>query len=185
MISKIIDTIDDDIDFITKKWGVVEVLTDGDTLKIGKYSSGGRWTNVANIDKYGSVTYWRLDGDVSSERLRGEDSDYVEPVYRTTYPMQLRVFVKHGSLDDDNKCSSDGLFYSIMKRINDISYADKSTDALGQIINIDIAGYTADREVIMDEDYGEDSKVPFNYIVLSISVNIELQVNQFCLTDNC
>lgn len=182
MISRVIDKIDADITWLQKKHGLCETIVSNDTTRTGKYLSKGEFENVANIDKWGAVSYWLIDGEVDSEREYLEESN--EPFYRIGYDMVMRLFVKSNYFTKDSTCSKDDLYYKVMDSVTDFTSAERAAVGVRRC-DIEFNGYSSSGNAVIEEDFGGTLQMPLNYHVISIKVRIEIVVHQRCLSDNC
>ena len=178
MIQEIIDNLDRKINFVDKPNGFVEFIADKDGKKRpAKHLGNGKFKDVTNFGKKVLTSYWRFDGDVRQAPVQG--LTVKQRIYKRVYKLKLIVVGEKG------KCYyEDSLIDNILIEIDECKTDLKKYLGL-QKLDIQVKGYSTDREKIGKQEYTQDFKYKMNYLVLSTDIEVSIEFDTNCLKEDC
>lgn len=186
MISDIITYINSYLDY-AKKYGLVEQYRDKGSIYPAEYCNSGEYNHI-DFDKYKSVLYHRINGNVS----RSEALIFgCEEAITETYPM-LAVLYLPKDCDTDNS-------YSNLNQVNELANDIKNIDlnTLRKQFNlIDLDITINDTNIDSFSVWGSEFdnvnprrpsaafKLPSTHMLVSLSYSLQLTGTASCLASN-
>ncbi len=145
------------------------------------YNTNNEYLEI-NLDEFGSVCYWRKNGDVSFSEQQSETS--IGTQYTSTIPLKLLCFIKKEDSTNDQYLS-DNLSNSI------ISALTINSSVLKQILKakratVKATKYVTDHISVGNEEY-DNIKFESRYTHAYFSIDFELTIltNSNCYSDLC
>ena len=136
-----------------------------------------------DLDKKGSLSYWRKNGNVTISR---EDNSTLSCAtqYRTTIPLKLVGFIKKDSPYND--CYfSDSICNDLIHSLTINNSALKSL-LKAKLVNVIASGYNTDARSVGQEEYGDiNFEARYSHAYFSIDFSLEIVSNQNCFNTIC
>lgn len=145
------------------------------------YNDNNEYVNI-NLDSESSLSYWRLNSDVSYAEQPSTTT--VGNEYATTIPLRLVFFLKK-DLDNNTVYFEDNFAQTIIKLLSTNSSALKIA-LKAKRINIVGTNVNTDGRIVASEEYQKiDFEPRYNYAYCTINFNVQIITNNSCLTDIC
>ena len=146
------------------------------------YTANGEYKQI-NLDTYGTVSYWRKNGDVSiSEQTNATLSKGVQ--YETTIPLKLICFLKRDVYAND-QYFADTLCQEIIGYLTTNNSALKSEMKAKKVSLIGKSYKTDSREVGLGEYDNIEFEARYTYVYFSIDFDLKIISNNNCYNNIC
>ena len=184
MLKEIIEHIDSKLTYISKAYGIAELVNVNGDIRPEVYTSNGDFVEVADFDNHKGVSYWRLTGDVAQDAERDPYRGGNKIVYERTYPLRFVVCLSRKDLPNDNQWTADYFANKIIKDIDNFSATVKNSLNIirGDLL---ISNYSWNRQEIVQEEFNENIRLRHEYMILAFDINLNVRFGQNCLIDFC
>lgn len=160
-----------------------EKITKEDITYPAQYFGNGQYKSVANFDKTDGISYWLKDGN---ERRAINDNNQIgcERLYDINIPLKLIAVARKERFKDD-EYSNDRLANILSKELAVNSVALKLLIKAKKVL-ITVDGKNTDRSSILQDQFqGVDFKLPYEYSIVDISINVLVAISNNCIYNEC
>lgn len=145
------------------------------------YTDNNEFANI-NLDSEGSLSYWRLNSDISYSEQPSTTT--IGNEYLTTIPLRLVMFVKKDE-SQNTVYFEDRLVTDITRRLTSNSVALKQS-LKAKRVGIGATKNNIDGRVLATEEYQKvDFEPRYNYAYCSIDFDVKITTNNDCFMDLC
>lgn len=171
---------------IEYQYGLTQIVTyDGVSFPAEYNPDTSEYVNVSTgLDDYDSVSYWRLNGEVSTGRHQPATSIY--SAVQHTYPLRLVLIVKRSSLDASTQYTADAIVWNIQKQLSNQDQAIRR-ELEAKRVELLLADADVNNASVYSGEYpgGGPALPDSEYILVAINMTVAVAVNDACIEALC
>lgn len=169
------------IGLITERLGLVEQINQADRTFPASYLGKGQYTHI-DIDSYKSLSYFRLNGEVTRELLDDDDNPIGGQIYESrTYPLIYFLSMPKDIFKTDNAYISHKIGENVFKHLSSINYSTFTSQLPQSNISIQVNGYNHSPKTVIEGEYeGGNIKYDLSKIYLSFGIDVVISAPQKC-----
>lgn len=181
MLKNVIDYINQKIEtlnIIQERFGLCELITDGERQFPGEYCEG-EYKTVSDFTDNKSVSYHRLNGDIGIDQNNEDSSNGCGVYTKKTYPLRS-VFFLRKDIYKNNAYAEELIISNIEKAISSQNVKDLCQELNMEVVSIITTGTILDRNKLYKDEYNQDNMVGYEYAYFSILIDVIIEGNLNC-----
>lgn len=176
----------EELGLFDKQFGLAELVEDsaGKTYPL-VYLSNGSLKHVTEFSDWLGLSYFRLNGNVTTALALDASFQACANTVEITYPLKFVGTIKRNKLKKDDAYTADRVIQTIKKKIIENS-AKVQVEIGAKKVSFFVTSETSDRkEIVADEYPSGDVKINWEYIYISLLIEAKVLINTSCISDYC
>lgn len=177
----------EELGLFDKQFGLAELVEDssGKTYPL-VYLSNGSLKHVTEFSDWLGLSYFRLNGNVTTALALDASFQACANTVEITYPLKFVGTIKRNKLKKDDTYVADRVIQTLKKKIIENS-AKVQVEIGAKKVSFFVTSETSDRKEIVADEYPgiEGIKINWEYIYISLNIEAKVLINTSCISDYC
>lgn len=148
------------------------------------YCGNGEWKEVSDFDFFQGSSYWRKMGAYTATESDLRSLNASKRLVTFSLPLRLVACVPKAKLSYDDAYSESRVGLTIVKAVtakaNDLAKAIQA-----KRISFDVSAVETNARTILDEEYTAEINVRFEYALVSVDLNVNIDIYEDCIQGDC